>query len=70
MFNEVQHVIKDAGVSCYRKAGDPDCGWVLIDYIEVVIHIFLEDTRSYYAIEDLWTQAPLIEVPDLPAAPQ
>ncbi|MBL7115371.1 MAG: ribosome silencing factor [Kiritimatiellae bacterium] len=66
LFNEVQHVLKEAGEPCYRKAGDPDCGWLLVDYIEVVIHIFLEETRSYYSIEDLWAQAPQIEVPHLP----
>lgn len=66
LFNEVQHVLKDAGEPCYRKAGNPDCGWLLLDYIEVVIHIFLEETRSYYAIEELWAQAPQIEVPLLP----
>jgi ribosome-associated protein len=69
LFNEVQHVLKDAGEPCYRKAGNPDCGWLLLDYIEVVIHIFLEETRSYYAIEELWAQAPQIEVPLLPQNP-
>ena len=69
LFNEVQHELKDAGEPCYRKAGNPDCGWLLLDYIEVVIHIFLEETRSYYAIEELWAQAPQIEVPLLPQNP-
>jgi len=60
LFNEVQHVLKTAGVSCYRRAGVPEGGWLVLDYIDVVIHIFSTDARVYYAIEELWSEAPRI----------
>ena len=58
LFNEVQHVLKQKGCRCYRKAGDPESGWMVLDYVELVIHIFEASKRDYYAIEDLWAQVP------------
>lgn len=39
--------------------------WVLVDYGEVVVHIFTPDTRSFYRLERLWGEAPVVEVADL-----
>ena len=58
---EVRHRLKDRGVIAYGSAGVPESGWVALDYVDVVIHVFLQQTRSYYAIEDLWESAPLID---------
>lgn len=58
MFGEVQHVLKGEGVPCYRKSGVPESGWLVLDYVDVIIHIFAEDTRRYYGIEELWEEAP------------
>ncbi len=38
--------------------------WILIDYFDVVIHIFKNEVRNYYSIERLWADAPLQEVKD------
>lgn len=37
--------------------GDPESGWVLIDYGDVVVHLFLPQVRAFYALEDLWRDA-------------
>lgn len=58
MFGEIQRELKKENVYCYRKSGDPECGWMVIDYIDVVIHIFSAEARQYYAIEELWVQSP------------
>jgi ribosome-associated protein len=55
--NEVIHALKDQGLYCYRKSGMPDDGWMVLDYVDVVIHIFRTDLRSYYALEELWVDA-------------
>ncbi|MGM9708925.1 MAG: RsfS/YbeB/iojap family protein, partial [Prevotella sp.] len=39
--------------------------WVAIDYIDVIVHIFLPETRSYYAIEDLWEDAEQTSLPNI-----
>ena len=58
LFGSVQAALKKQGVRCYRKAGSPECGWLVIDYIDVIIHIFSARAREYYAIETLWAEAP------------
>ena len=42
--------------------GQAESGWVLLDYGDVLMHVFLEDTRAYYALERLWGDAPLLSV--------
>jgi len=37
--------------------------WVVIDYGDVILHVFKEDQRRYYNLDDLWSNAPLVEIP-------
>ena len=63
--NEVQHNMKQRGVMA-RRSGLPESGWVVVDCLDAVIHIFAPEARSYYAIEDLWkgaTEVPLASQP-------
>lgn len=41
--------------------------WALLDYADVVVHVFLEPVRSFYDLEGLWAEAPVTEVRDTPA---
>jgi ribosome-associated protein len=43
-----------------RQEGRPNSGWVLLDYGDVVVHIFTPDEREYYRLEDLWAAAPQV----------
>ena len=54
MSDEVQLRLKKLGTVCYRKAERAESGWLVLDYVDVVIHILLDEHRKYYAIEDLW----------------
>ena len=38
----------------YRVSGDPESGWIVSDYVDVVVHVFSADARAYYALEKLW----------------
>ncbi len=49
----------------WQKEGAQRADWILLDYVDFVIHIFLEDKRSYYNLERLWAEAPQIEIPEM-----
>jgi ribosome-associated protein len=49
---------KRAGIVVYHVEGRESLRWVLIDLVEVVVHVFLPDVRAYYQLERLWGDAP------------
>jgi ribosome-associated protein len=51
-------VQKHTGVKPRRREGFANAEWLLLDYLDIVVHIFQEDVRNYYRIEDLWADAP------------
>lgn len=53
LFNATRLRFKELGLPCFRKSGDPDSGWIMADYFDVVLHLFLPDTREHYALDEL-----------------
>ena len=51
---ESQAAMKAADIRSYRTSGDPESGWIVVDYIDVVVHVFSPEARAYYALEKLW----------------
>ena len=49
-----QRAMREAGVQSYRTSGDPESGWIVVDYVDVVVHVFSPEARAYYALERLW----------------
>jgi ribosome-associated protein len=58
------------GVSAWRSEGYRSLSWVLLDYVDVVVHVFKKDVRPFYNLERLWGDAKLISVEDTPPAPR
>ena len=56
--------LRGEGVNVLHAEGVAESGWVLLDYGDVLIHVFLEDTRTYYALERLWGDAPALTLDD------
>jgi ribosome-associated protein len=52
--------LEEQGVRPRHAEGVGDSGWILLDYGDVLMHVFLEDTRLYYALERLWGDAPTL----------
>jgi ribosome-associated protein len=58
----VEEVKKKTGLNPCHKEGFENAEWILIDYFDVVIHIFQEERRKFYNIEQLWADARIIKV--------
>jgi ribosome-associated protein len=55
--------LREDGLRPLRVEGEPASGWVLMDYGDVVVHIFDVARRDYYSLEDLWSAAvPLVRM--------
>jgi ribosome-associated protein len=52
--------LTDAGVKPLHSEGIGESGWVLVDYGDVIVHIFTPAERSYYTLEKLWGAAPVV----------
>lgn len=56
--DSVQMEVKKAvGVNVWKKEGMENAEWILLDYVDVVVHIFQESNRRYYRLEELWADA-------------
>lgn len=62
--DEVDRKLAKQGIKCYHKEGLVGLNWALLDYVDVVVHIFRTPSRAYYNLEKLWGDAPVIEVID------
>ena len=60
IYDEVEHTLKKEGVSPHHREGALDSGWLLLDYGDVIIHIFASFEREYYQLDTLWSEASLV----------
>lgn len=60
--DEVDDRLQDQGIRCFHKEGFETLNWVLLDYFDVVVHIFRAEARSYYNLEKLWGDVPVIKI--------
>ncbi len=58
---ETQHRMKTHNIASYRTSGESVSGWVIVDYVTVVVHVFSPEARAYYNIERLWATAKEIQ---------
>jgi ribosome-associated protein len=61
---EVQRVLKSRGVKPVRVEGATTSQWVLLDFVDLVVHVFNEEQRDYYRLERLWIDAPRVDWED------
>ena len=56
----VEEALDAVRVPVYKREGTPADGWVLLDYGDVIMHVFTTDQRAYYRLETLWESAPIV----------
>jgi ribosome-associated protein len=57
----VEEKLRDIGVKPARREGQRFGRWILLDYLDLVVHVFLEEDRAFYDLERLWKDVPVIE---------
>lgn len=62
--DEIDKKLRDEGIRCWHKEGMSALSWVLMDYVDVVVHIFKKESREFYNIEKLWGDAPTYQIED------
>lgn len=57
---EVEKALRDHGVKPVRREGENEGRWVLLDFVDVVVHVFGHEERDFYDLERLWRDAPVV----------
>ena len=60
----IQENLKKAGILPIGVEGEAAGKWILLDYEDVILHVFLDTVRTFYDLERLWSEAPRMAVPD------
>lgn len=60
--DEVEFKLKQQGVEPLRVEGYSGANWVILDYADVVVHVFYKETRDFYNLEKLWRDGEFIDI--------
>jgi ribosome-associated protein len=60
---EIEEKLRAAGARPVRREGERERRWVLLDYLDIVVHIQHQEERTFYALERLWKDCPRVELP-------
>ena len=55
---EIERALDERGAKPVRREGEREAQWVLLDYVDLVVHVFQAEQREYYGLERLWGDAP------------
>ncbi len=64
----VEKALLEDGIKLLRREGKADGRWILLDFGSLIVHVFHEDEREFYALERLWKDCPVISL-SLPESP-
>ncbi len=57
-----EKLLEKAGIKPFGREGEDDAQWILLDFGDIVVHVFQPETRELYRIESLWNDAPFVDV--------
>ncbi len=56
--DKLQEELREEGIRPQRLEGTPNSGWIVLDYNDVIVHVFDQELRDFYKMERLWAEAP------------
>ena len=62
--DSIQDKMAECGYENRAVEGDPETGWVLLDYNDIIVHVFDREKRSFYDLEHIWSDGKKIEDPE------
>ena len=65
IYEEISDKLAEAGIRPAAREGVGNPGWILLDYADVIVHIFNENSREFYSIERLWSDAEQINIENI-----
>ena len=67
IIDEVELRLKQAGAALARREGEAEGRWVLLDYVDIVVHVQSKEERVYYSLERIWKDCPVLPLPETAA---
>lgn len=64
ILDEIELKLKQAGANLVRREGEREGRWVLLDYMDVVVHVQNAEERTFYSLERIWKDCPQIKLPE------
>lgn len=58
----VEEALKDKGIVVSEKEGHRSGDWILLDYLDVVVNVFVKEVRDFYDLEGMWKDANIVEI--------
>ena len=63
--DNLQEMMEEKGENLVQKEGKQGLNWILLDYSDVIVHIFYQETREFYCLEKLWADAEEIDITEI-----
>lgn len=63
--DEVEFVLSQKGIEPQRREADTGNTWIILDYADIIVHVFYKETRGFYKLEGLWADGEQLDISDL-----
>ena len=63
--DEVEFVLSQKGIEPLRREADTGNTWIILDYGDIIVHVFYKDTRNFYKLEGLWADGEQMDISNM-----
>ena len=60
--DEVEYELEQQGVNCHHREGMQSQEWILLDYGDIIVHVFIKDSRAFYNLDKMWSDGEAIDI--------